>query len=144
MIRMTLLTLAAISLIPVAHAQAPCSLLTPGQIKAVVGAAVQPGQPGANDCTWHDGRGHILVYMSLKATTDFHDTRAQMQATGKMVPITGVGEDAFFVASTGTGAALYSLKKRHVLLLTVDGPGYDKAQNEAAEKALASQILSKL
>jgi hypothetical protein len=127
-----------------ARAQAPCSLLTPNQIKTVIGAPVQPGQPGVNDCTWHDAKGNTIVYLSLKPTTDFHDTRAQMQATGRLTPITGLAEDAFFVASTGTSAALYALKKRRVVLLTVDAPGYTRAQNEGAEKALATQLLPKL
>lgn len=127
-----------------AKSEAPCSLATPDQIKTLIGAPVQPGQPAAADCTWRDAKGDTRVYLSLRDSKDFHSFRSQMQTTGKMVPITGVGEDAFFVSSTGSSAALYALKKTHVLLLTVDGPGYSKAENEAAEQALANQILAKL
>jgi hypothetical protein len=127
-----------------AKALAPCTLATPAEITAVAATQVQPGQPGENDCTWRDGKGNTVVYLSLKDSTGFHDFRAQMQSTGKMVPITGVGEDAFFVSSAGSSAALYTLKKRHVVLLTIDGPGYSKAQNEAAEQALANRILARL
>ena len=40
-----------------AHAQSPCSLLTPDQIKAVIKTRVAPGVPGGTkdspDCTWN-------------------------------------------------------------------------------------------
>lgn len=139
------LTLAVATLLAAAaHAQTPCSLLTVAQIDSVAGTHVQPGQPGSSDCNWKDSKGELRVYLSLKDADDFHSTRSQMQATGKMLPITGVGEDAFFVSSVGSSAALYALKKRHVVLLTVDGPGFSRAQNEAAEQALANMALAKL
>jgi len=51
----TILSLAA------AHTQAPCRLLTPDQIKAVVSVPVNPGQPGGTkdspDCTWKERHG---------------------------------------------------------------------------------------
>jgi hypothetical protein len=122
----------------------PCKLVTVEQINALLGTPVKPGQQGPNDCTWRDGKGVDRVYLSLRDSKDFHALRGQMQTTGKMLPITGVAEDAFFVSSTGNSAALYALKKTHVVLLTVDGNGFSKADNEAAEKTLAIQILAKL
>ncbi|HVG27898.1 MAG TPA: hypothetical protein VM865_09860 [Acidobacteriaceae bacterium] len=123
---------------------APCDLLTPDAIKTVIESPVQPGQPGAGDCTWHDAKGETRGYLSLKDAADFHSLRSQMQASGRLVPVTGLAGDAFFVSSTGSSAALYTLKAKRVLLLTVDGVGYSKAQNEAAEKSLAAQILARL
>ncbi len=131
-------------------AQAPCSLLTPDEIKALAGTQVQPGQPGqpsqpgSNDCTWKDAKGQDRVFLSLRDPKGFHDLRDSMQATGRLVPITGLSGDAFFVSSAGNSAALYALKGSHVVLLTVDGVGFSKAQNEAAEKTLATQVLDKL
>ena len=137
------------ALVPrLAHAQAPCSLLSPEQINSVVGTPVGPGQPGgqsgSSDCTWKDAKGQDRVYLSLRDPKDFHDLRDSMQSTGRLVPITGLSGDAFFVSSTGASAALYALKGKHLVLLTVDGPGFGKAENEAAEKALATGILAKL
>jgi hypothetical protein len=62
MIRPTLLLFAAAVLIPAAaHAQDPCSLLTPDQIKAVLNSPGEPGQPGvakdSNECTSSDPNG---------------------------------------------------------------------------------------
>ena len=135
----------------VAQAPAPaaaCSLLTLDDIKTVIGSAVQPGQPskeaGTNDCTWKDVKGQDRVYLSLKKAEDWKAFRDSMQATGRMTPVTGVAEDAFFVASSGNSAAFYTLKRGQVALLTVDGVGFSKPQNEASEKALAPHILDKL
>jgi hypothetical protein len=117
------------------------------QIKAVLDSPVQPGKPETGDipdCTWADAKGETRVYLALKDPTDFKALRDSMQATGKLIPITGLSSDAFFVHSAGTSAALYALKGKHLLLLTVDGIGFTRAQNEEAEKALATEIIPKL
>ncbi|HEY5382519.1 MAG TPA: hypothetical protein VIJ65_09705 [Acidobacteriaceae bacterium] len=129
---------------PKTHASSPCSLLALEKINALVGTPVQPGQPGPNDCTWHDAKGQTVVYLTLRDSKDWHFFHSQMQSTGRLVPVTGVAEDAFFVSSTGSSAAFYALKSTHVLLLTVDGLGFTKAQNEAAEQALAVDALARL
>ena len=133
---------------PVTSQPAPCSLLTLDEIKTVIGSAVEQGKPSTNgeasECTWKDAKGADRVYLSLKEAKEWKSFRDSMQATGKMTPVTGVAEDAFFVGSSGSSAAFYTLKKGHVVLLTVDGPGFDKAQNEGAEKSLAPHALEKL
>lgn len=150
MIRSTLILIAAATLIPAAaHAQqSPCSVLTPDQIKAVVGIPVNPGTPGgakdSPDCTWKDSKGQDRVYLSLRTRDNFNVTRAQMQNTGRLTSVSGIGEDAFFVVSTGSTAYLYTLGKHHLLLLSASIPNASKQDNEAAEKALATQILPKI
>jgi hypothetical protein len=150
MIRTCLALAAAATLIPAAaHAQAPCSLLTPEQIKAALNSPVEPGQPGvakdSNDCTWSDPRGEDRVYIALQPRAKFQTTRAQIEkAGGHPTSVTGVGEDAFFVSSGDSSVALYVLSKNHLLLLTVNKPDASQEQNEAAEKALATQILPQL
>ena len=151
MTRTTLFFAAAAILIPTtaAHAQAPCSLLTPDQIKAVVSVPVNPGAPGGTkdspDCTWKDAKGEDRVYVSLKPRDTFNVTRAQMANTGRLASVTGVGEDAFFVTSpAGSTAYLYTLGKHHLLLLQANIPNASRQDNEAAEKALANEILPKL
>jgi hypothetical protein len=147
----TCLALAAVAvLIPsAAHAQAPCSLLTADQIKAVVGAPVTPGQPGGTkdspDCTWKDSKGEDRVYLSLKTRDNYNVVHAQMQNSSRVTSVTGVGEDAFFVTSpAGSTAYLYALGKHHLLLLQINIPNASRNDNEAAEKALANEILPKI
>ena len=152
MIRTCLALAAAATLIPAAaHAQAPapCSLLTPDQIKAALNSPVEPGQPGvakdSNDCTWSDPRGADRVYIALRPRANFQTTRAQIvKAGGRPTSVTGVGEDAFFVSSGDSSSALYVLAKNHLLLLTVNKPDGTQQDNEAAEKTLATQILPQL
>jgi hypothetical protein len=105
-----------------------------------------PGKPGENDCTWADPKdGSTRIYISVKDPgIEYKSMRDSMQGTGKLVPITGLTGDAFYMAGTGSSAALYALKDKHLLLLTVDGVGFSKAENEASERALAEKILPKL
>jgi hypothetical protein len=153
MIRTTLTLTAAALFTAAAQAQAPCSLLTPDQIKAVVSVPVNPGQPGgakdSPDCTWKDAKGPNMdqarVYLRLSSRGTFNVTRAQMQNTGRLSNVSGVGEDAFFIsAAAGSTAYLYTMGKHHLLLLTVNVPNASRQDNEAAEKALANEILPKL
>ncbi|HEV2577889.1 MAG TPA: hypothetical protein VGU25_11835 [Acidobacteriaceae bacterium] len=152
MIRTTLLLAAAAVLIPAAHAQTPqdpCSLLTPDQIKAVINSPVEPGQPGvakgSNECTWGDAHGEDRVYIALRPAADFRTTRTNLEKSGvHPTPVTGLGDDAFFVSPDDSSSALYVLTKNHLLLLTVTLPDGTQQTNQAAEKSLATQILPKL
>ncbi len=151
MIRTTLFLAAAAVLIPAAaaHAQDPCSLLTSDQIKAVLSVPVNPGQPGGTkdspDCTWNDAKGEARAYVSLKTRDNYNVVHAQMANTGRLVAVTGVGEDAFFVTSpAGSTSYLYALGKKHLLLLQVNIPNASRQDNQAAEKAVATEILPKL
>ena len=131
----TLLAFAAILATQPAHAApAPCTLLTPTQIKTVLTTPLSEGKPGTptdgtTDCTWSDPKGETRVYLSLNDPgITYKSFRDSMLATGKLVPIPGLGGDAFFISSAGNSAALYVLKDKHLLLVTVDGPNFTRAQ----------------
>jgi len=147
----TLLAFAALLATQPAHAApTPCTLLTPAQIKTVLNTPLltpKPGSPtdGTTDCTWSDPKGATRVYLSLNDPgITYKSFRDSMLATGKLVPLPGLGGDAFFISSAGNSAALYVLKNKHLLLITVDGPNFTKPQNESAEQTLATAILPKL
>jgi hypothetical protein len=152
-LRTSCLSTAAVFLTASLHAQkplVPCALLTPTQIKTTILTPVANGKPGSPsdgtiDCTWPDAKGETRVYLSLKEPgieyKSFHDS---MQSTGRLVPIAGLGGDAFYISSSGNSAALYVLKGKHLLLITVDGINFTKANNEAAEHTLATEVLPKL
>jgi hypothetical protein len=132
----------------------PCALLSPLQIKTVLNSKSdtplldgKPGSPsdGTTDCTWPDSKGETRVYLSLKEPAiEYKSFRDSMLATGRLVPIAGLTGDAFYISSVGTSAALYALKGKRLLLITVNGVGFTKAQNESAELTLATAILPKL
>lgn len=147
------LAFAATLISTAAHAQSPCSLLTPDQIKAVLSSPVEPGQPGvakdSNECTWSDAQGEDRLYIALRPAADFRTFRTQIEKNeGHPTSVTGVGQDAFFVSSgatsAATSAALYVLTKTHLLILTVNGPNATLDQNQAFEKTLAAKILPQL
>jgi hypothetical protein len=143
----TLLFIAAI-----AHAATPtpCALLTLAEIKPVLITPVLDGKPGSpsdgtTDCTWADSKGETRVYLSLhEPGIAYKSFRDSMLATGRLVPLPGLGGDAFFISSAGNSAALYVLKGTHLLLVTVDGLNFTKPNNESAEQVLANEILPKL
>lgn len=147
-----ILALTTLTLPQPLHAQlpAPCTLLTPTQIKTVLTTPLSEGRPGTptdgtTDCTWSDPKGETRVYLSLNDPgIHYKSFRDSMLATGKLVPIPGLGGDAFFISSAGNSAALYVLQNKHLLLVTVDGPNFTKVQNESAEQTLATAILPKL
>jgi len=152
--RTSRLLITATILLTVAAAHAtpptPCALLTPAQIKSVLDTPLADGKPGSpsdgtTDCTWADTKGETRVYLSLKEPgIDYKSFRDAMLATGRLVPIPGLGGDAFFISSAGNSAALYVLKGKELLLVTVDGPNFTKPENESAEQVLATKILPKL
>ncbi len=158
MIGATLFLAAAAFLIPAAHAQTPqdpCTLLTPDQIKAVLNSPVEPGQPGvakdSNECTWSDANGADRLYIALRPAAEFRTLRSNLEKSGgHATPVTGLGQDAFFVSPDESSSALYILTKTHLVLLTVTLPPEGAQQagiqqtTQAAEKALAAQILPKL
>src|SRR5579875_3025204 len=146
MIRATLLLAAAAVLIPAAHAQTPldpCTLLTPEQIKAVINSPVEPGQPGvakdSHECTWGDANGADRVYIALRPAAEFRTMRSNIEkAGGHATPVTGLGQDAFFVPPDESSSALYILTKTHPLLLTVTLPD-DPQQTGNQQKIQAAE-----
>jgi hypothetical protein len=128
----------------------PCALLSRLQIKTVLDTPLLDGKPGApsdgtTDCTWTDSKGETRVYLSLKEPgIEYRSFRDSMRATGRFVPVPGLGGDAFYIASAGNTAALYVLKGKELLLVSVNGFNFTKAQNESAEQSLATAILPKL
>ena len=128
----------------------PCALLSRPQIKTVLDTPLLDGKPGSpqdgtTDCTWTDSKGETRVYLSLKEPgIEYRSFRDSMRATGRFVPVPGLGGDAFYIASAGNTAALYVLKGKQLLLVSVNGFNFTKAQNESAEQSLATAILPKL
>jgi hypothetical protein len=89
----------------------PCALLSPLQIKAVLPTPLLAGKPGSPtdgtaDCTRTDPKGETRVYLSLNDPgSSYKSFRDSMLATGRLVPLSGLAGDAFFVSSAGNSAA---------------------------------------
>ena len=123
-----------------------CSLLTPAQIKSATGADTSPGVAGsAKLCQWNASLapGATVNFVTLVLQDPkFFDGGKNVPAPAVVTPVSGVGDDAYYVAvrdqvglvvkkgSTAFKVAVYAK-------LPVD-------QKESMEKSLAKQIVSQL
>ena len=134
-----ILTAAAIP----ARAADACSLLTTAQVTAAMGTPVKPPTPGPKNCVWSAVNGKGNTYLSLRDTTGYDKFKSTAQMTGQLVPVSGLGDDAFFVGE-GNDPTLYVKKGSTVALLRSRITGNTAAQNQAIEKTLAAQFASQL
>ena len=61
-----------------------------------------------------------------------------------IVPVSDLGDGAFFFPTKHNNAVLYLLKGPHVYMLSVSVSTNTQQQNEDAEKTLATQMLPNL
>ena len=132
----------------------PCSLLTPEQVSAVLGAQVGPGKRIAPTlCGWRPagqpaGKAKSVMITLLDAR-GFAATKMQLNVKGiTKVPVSGVGDEAVYGTTSGLGSTLSVKKGDFYFVVHVNGFPFDKAkgadETEAKEKTLALQILSKM
>jgi hypothetical protein len=126
-----------------ARAADPCTFLTTAQVTAAMGTPVNDGTPGPKNCIWHATKRDGNVYITLRDSASFAAFKSQAQSAGHMVPASGLGDDAFFVAGKES-SALYVLKGPQVLLIMARLTGNTGEQNQAIEKALAAQAVPHL
>jgi hypothetical protein len=138
----SLITSAALLVAASAYAQDPCTYLTTDQVAAALGAPSNPGTPGPKNCVWHATKANSNVYLTLRDAASYNTFKSAAQAGGHMTPVSGLGDDAFFVAGSTASASLYVRKGSQVILLMVRIDGAPPDKNEAAEKTLAAQALT--
>ncbi|MGH9590822.1 MAG: hypothetical protein ACRD25_10515 [Terracidiphilus sp.] len=142
-----LLASAAISMpcVPV-RAQQACTLLTAAQVSAVAGGAMQQasGLTSATGCSWGGGSGAARrnVSLSIRPSAEYDTVKGRLGSM--IVPVSALGDGAFFFPTRHNNAILYLLKGPHVYMLSVSVGANSQQQNEDAEKTLAAQMLPKL
>jgi hypothetical protein len=126
-----------------------CALLTQQEVGAALGVAVEKGQPLVpNDrklCGWAppggpkiDGKKATL----LLTTPREHDFGKTPVSGIEKTPVSGVGDDAYYVTTPGFGTAINVKKGARAFQLRVGG--FPKAKEEAIEKSLAVLVLKRL
>jgi hypothetical protein len=137
-----------------------CALLTSPQVSTALGAAVGPGKPilpnHTTVCTWLE-QGvpegtERNVSVSLMTPKSFEIGKTPMTGITK-TPLSGLGDDAYFVEAHGMAAGL-SVKKGDTCfqVRTRSNPTWFKtgktreseAKDQAVDRALALEILKKL
>jgi hypothetical protein len=112
-----LVTLAAFAVGPVAtHAQFAnvdaCSLLTAPEVSTAIEVPVDKGhhliEPSKGECWWSDATtadpDHRRVTLSIMAPVAFNNMKSSPRLTTE--PISGVGDEAFYVLPKGAGPIL--------------------------------------
>ena len=131
-----------------------CTLLTPVQVNAVLGVSVGPGQhiSSPSKCGWaepsdrmHRGKHVVLEVFSANGSLTPVDRFNKDKAPARRItktPVTGVGDDAYFITTPGLGTGLNVRKGSSVFQLRVNG--FPPDQIQTIEKVLAKDVLAKL
>ncbi len=127
----------------------PCSLLTPDEVKAVLGVEVDQGQPmGSKTCAWiPPGQPNSMnakkVVVTMLDEQAFNLAKTAVGRKGiTKTPVKGVGDDAVYVTVARMAATLSV--KQGSLAFTVHVYGFPLDQIELKEKELALKILARL
>jgi len=139
-----------------ASATDACSLLTEARVSAVLGVSVGAGQHiAANNsliCGWSQAGSttpsskrvvvDILAAIgSAKPVDRFNTSKTPVEGITK-TPVTGIGDDAFYITTPGIGTALMIMKGSSVIQIRVYGFPVDEIKEK--EKTLAQDALPKL
>jgi hypothetical protein len=128
----------------------PCSLLTQAQASAALGGPVGPGKSIAGSvCQWQQqGKpGAELLKLDVNVVTVERYNRAKSVTIGTVMPVSGLGDDAYFATiKTGpTTVATLNVKKGDAaVIIRVSGGTKPVDEYEAKEKAVAQAIVPKL
>jgi hypothetical protein len=133
-----------------------CSLLTPAQVTAVLGVTVGAGQhilpASPTACGWaqpsdssHSGKRVVLdIWGSIGKLTPvdrFANGKKPVQGIPK-TPVSGIGDDAYYITTAGLGTGLTVKKGTSVFQVRVYGFPVD--QIKAMEQSLALDALARL
>jgi len=132
-----------------------CTYLNGLQISAVLGLAIDTGQhigPGGALCGWgepndpnHSGK-HVLLTLyravgKLSPVERFENGKTPIQGIPK-TPVRGIGDDAYFIDTPGSGLGLNVRKGSSAFQVKVFG--FSPEQIKAFEMTLAQDVLAKL
>jgi len=140
-----------------------CTVLTPARVSAILGASVSadkeppspfPGShPTSHPTCWWSQPG-VSIMTSKRAFLDifgpigrfspvdrFNNGKTPVHGVTK-TPISGIGDDAYYITSGGLGTGLNVRKGSSAFQIRVYGFSLD--QIKAMEKTLAQDVLAKL
>jgi hypothetical protein len=129
-----------------------CTLLTDAQVTAALGVTVSPGTPIGlpTSCQWA-GKGKIATLtanntIAGKTALERFDIGKKSNLPGiKVEPVSGVGDDAYYVFYSGTnraGLGLFVKKGKNAFEVRVYG--FDLEQAKPVARTLAQNVAGKL
>ena len=135
-----------------AEPAAACPLLTQAQIASATGATVGAGTPiGApTSCQWA-GQGKIVTLvirrpLAGKSPVDqFNDGKTRQLPGVTTEPVSGVGDDAFYVFFSGSNrAGCGVVVKKGSAVFEIRVYGFDLSQAKGVAKTLAQNAAAKI
>jgi hypothetical protein len=128
-----------------------CSLLTQAQVSTVLGVPVGAGKLLSLDnprtCGWSVPGGPTLtdkkVVLTITTMTRFTQGKTPIPGIAK-TPVSGIGDDAYYVTTSGLGTTLNVRKESAAFSISVKGGGFTVGQIKAKEKTLAQTVLTTL
>ena len=139
------------SLSSAADAMVGCSVLTQAQIGAATGVTVGAGSPIAapTSCQW-SGSGKIVTLtirqpLAGKNPVDqFNDSKKRVVPGVTIEPVSGVGDDAFYIYYAGQNRAGCGLVvKKGSSVFEVRVYGFELAQAKTVSKTLTQEAAAK-
>jgi hypothetical protein len=137
-----------------------CALLTAAQVSSALGAVVGPGQPIMPNhttlCTWREqgvpAGTERNITVSLMTVKSFDNGKTPMTGITK-TPVSGVGDDAYFIEPRGMAAGLsvrkgdicFQVRARSNSTWFKSGKTPESEEkDQGVDRALALEILKKL
>jgi hypothetical protein len=128
-----------------------CTLLTDMQVSTALGVTVGAGTPigSPTSCQWA-GKGKIATLtanniVAGKTAAERFDTGKASKLPGITVePVSGVGDDAYYVYYSGTIRALGLVVKKGKSAFEVRVYGFEIDQAKPVAKTLAQNVAGKL
>jgi hypothetical protein len=128
------------------HAQDACGLVAIAQVTAAAGGPMHqaPGPVSTTGCAWGGDTDTPKrnVSISVRASSEYNTVKSRLGPM--LVPVSAVGDSAFFFPTKHNNVVLYFLKGAHVYMVTVSVGSNTLDQNETAEKTLAGEMLAHL
>jgi hypothetical protein len=122
-----------------------CSLLTPAQVRAVLGVTVGPAErlvaSSPNMCGFGGAGNPKRVVVALLTLAIFTHEKTPLKGISEET-ISGIGDEAHFITTPGFGTGL-SVKKGG-FAFKVRVYGFPPDQIREKEKTLAQQVLARL
>ncbi len=132
-----------------------CALVTPAEVSAALGITVLPGKtpppvnghPITTICAFSNvpnaSIGDKKAVISLITTQSFDIGKTPVQGITK-TPVSGIGDEAYFVVTPGFDSGLNVREGRHAMQIRVNGGKLTIAQEEDIEKAIAKAAVVRL
>lgn len=133
----------------------PCSLLTTAEASTALGLKSLPGAPAGGSllpsCVWsndpNQGYNSPRIMLSTHSLTSFQAASHPNIPTIKVVPISGIGDSAFFqVYGDDSNPFIWVLKGSNsfsIRLITIPPKAFTLAEEKSKEMVLAQAVLGR-